>query len=72
LLAPSFSNSPVEDDLHIGVIMEAFHEVPIEPRVSAGDDKHKSHHDALCSSCRSALPNFADDMREIAGRYAIA
>jgi hypothetical protein len=48
-LAPSLSESPVKDDLGIGVILEPFNEMPVEPRLNVSDDEEVADHDHVSS-----------------------
>ena len=42
-LAPSLSNSSVKHDIDIRVALKPFDETAVEPRMSARDDKQKTH-----------------------------
>ena len=46
-IAPSFTNSPVENDIDIGVVLKPFDEMAVEPRLSARDDKEEAHRDVI-------------------------
>src|SRR5262245_32184508 len=46
-IAPSLTNSPVEDDIDIAVVLKPFDEMAVEPRLSARDDKEVAHRDVI-------------------------
>lgn len=54
-LAASLSESPVKDDLGVGVILQPFGEMPVEPRLNASDDEHVAHHDHVSSRSRVSV-----------------
>jgi len=46
-IAPSLTNSPVEDDIDIAVVLKPVDEMAVEPRMSSRDDKEVAHRDVI-------------------------